>query len=98
MHLVGFIIKKFVTKRHGHTNVKYLNTVYRFLLLNSMLFRLRSYLVGAVVTLFIYRLLVLRGDQNSYYSLLVWHRVIWSVDSKDSEENSSPLKGKSERR
>jgi hypothetical protein len=63
-----------------------------------MLFRLRSYLVGAVVTFFIYTLLVLRGDQNSYYSLLVWHRVVWSVDNKDSEENSSPLKGKSDRR
>jgi len=76
----------------------YLNIVYRYLLLNSMLFKLRSYLVGAIATLFIYMILVLRGHQNSYYSFLVWHRVVWSVDNKDSEENSSPLKGKSERR
>ena len=63
-----------------------------------MLFRLRSNLVGAFMTLFSYTLLVHPGYQNSYCALLVRHRVVWSVDNKDSKENFSPLKGKMERR
>ena len=57
----------------------YLSLVYRFLVLNSIRFKLRFCLVWPVMThsetLFNYMLLVCCGDENSFCALLVYDTV-----------------------